>query len=177
MTEDNLIEGCLRKDSKCQKALYEQFKVPMYRICLRYAADSYEAQDMLQDGFIKVYSDLHQFRREGPLGAWIRRVMVNTALTHLRKKKKLFSDVDISNLSNVVHTNENIHAELDAQKLTMLVQQLPPGYRVVFNMYVIEGYPHKEIAEKLNISVNTSKSQLSKAKATLRKVIEKVLVD
>jgi RNA polymerase sigma factor (sigma-70 family) len=171
-----LLKGCLKGDRNAQKALYEKFKVPMFRICLRYANDRPEAEDMLQEGFVKVFLDLHQFRKEGPLGGWIRRVIVNVALMQIRKRRKLFSNVEVENLSDSVTTDEDVFAEMNAKALTRIIQKLPTGYRVVFNMYVIEGYSHKEIAEKLEVSVNTSKSQLSKAKATLRKMLEKCIV-
>lgn len=176
-SDNILLKGCLKGDRNAQKALYEKFKVPMFRICLRYANDRAEAEDMLQEGFVKVFSDLHQFRAEGPLGGWIRRVMVNIALMQIRKRKKLFSDVEIENLSDSVTTDEDIFAEMNAKALTRIIQKLPTGYRVVFNMFVIEGYSHKEIAEKLEVSINTSKSQLSKAKATLRRMLEKIIVE
>lgn len=175
---DNIIlKGCLKGDRNAQKALYEKYKVPMFRVCLRYAQSRQEAEDMLQDGFIKVFSDLHQFRSDGALGGWIRRVMVNIALMQIRKRKNLFSSIEIEQVADDFTTDENIFAEMNAKALTRLIQKLPPGYRVVFNMYVVEGYPHKEIAEKLNISINTSKSQLSKAKAMLRKMLEKIIVE
>jgi len=173
---EHLVKGCLGGDRHSQRALYERFKVPMFRLCLRYAKDGPEAEDLLQEGFIKVFSDLHQFKHRGALGGWIRRVMVNIALQHIRKNKQLFTNVEIETMEDRHSTDENIFAELGAKNLTKMIQQLPPGYRAVFNMYVIEGYSHKEIADQLNISENTSKSQLSKAKATLRKRLEKVMI-
>jgi len=175
--EKNIINGCLKGDSNSQKALYERFKVPMFRICLRYAKDRAEAEDMLQDGFIKVFADLHQYKGTGALGGWIRRVMVNVALQQIRKKKNLFSSIEIEQVANNYDTGEDIYATLGAQALIKMVQQLPPGYRTVFNLFVIEGYSHQEIGEQLGISSNTSKSQLSKAKASLRKMLEKVMIN
>ena len=157
-SDKNILKGCLNGDRSAQKALYEKYKVPMFRVCLRYAQSRQEAEDMLQDGFIKVFSDLKKFRADGALGGWIRKVMVNTALMEIRKRKNLFSAVEIENVSDSVTTDENIFAEMNAKALTRIIQKLPAGYRVVFNMYVVEGYPHKEIAEKLDISINTSKS-------------------
>ena len=149
----------------------------MFRVCLRYGKDRAEAEDMLQDGFIKVFTDLHQYKSSGALGGWIRKVIVNVALMHIRKKRVLFSVTEISDLSNELRTDENIFAEINAKALTKIIQQLPDGYRTVFNLYAIEGFSHKEIGEKLKISVGTSKSQLSKAKAMLRMMIEKIMVD
>lgn len=175
-TDSIILKGCLKNNRNAQKALYKKYKVPMFRVCLRYANSRAEAEDMLQDGFIKVFSDLHQFRSSGALGGWIRKVIVNIALMQIRKRKHLFSDIEIENLANEVTTDEDIFGEMNAKALTHLIQKLPTGYRVVFNMYVIEGYSHKEIAEKLEISVSTSKSQLSKSKATLRRMLEKIIV-
>ena len=174
-SDNYILKGCLNGDRNAQKALYEKYKVPMFRVCLRYAQNREEAEDMLQDGFIKVFADLKKFRSDGALGGWIRKVMVNTALMAIRKRKQLFSSVEIENLADHVTTDENIFAEMNAKALTRIIQKLPDGYRVVFNMYVVEGYPHKEIAQKLDISINTSKSQLSKAKAMLRRILEKVI--
>ncbi len=173
---EQLVKGCLRGDRHSQRSLYEQYKVPMFRLCLRYAKDRHEAEDLLQEGFIKVFSDLHQFSHRGALGGWIRRVMVNVALQHIRKNKQLFTTIEIESIGDNHATDEIIFSELGAKNLTKMIQQLPPGYRTVFNMYVIEGYSHKEIADQLSISENTSKSQLSKAKASLRKRLEKVMI-
>lgn len=176
-TEEHIIQGCIKGDHKEQKLLYEKFKVPMFRICLRYAQDRAEAEDMLQDGFIKVFSDLHQYSGKGALGGWIRRVMVNVALQHIRRKKNLFSPIEIEKVADNYNTGEDVFATIGAKALIKMVQGLPPGYRTVFNLFVIEGYSHQEIADQLNISVNTSKSQLSKAKASLRKLLEKVMIN
>lgn len=175
MTEAQLIEGCKKRNPQAQRALYEQYKVTLFRVCLRYAKDRSEAQDMLQDGFIKIFTDLPKFRGEGALGGWLRRVMVNACLQHLRKWKNLFPATDVQQFAESHATNDNVIADLGAKELTQLIQTLPIGYRVVFNMYVVEGYSHKEIAEQLSVSVSTSKSQLFKAKAALRNKLEKIL--
>jgi RNA polymerase sigma-70 factor, ECF subfamily len=172
ISEKDLLAGCLKGDSSCQKALYEQYKVSLFRVCLRYAKDRMEAEDMLQDGFIKIYSDLHQFSFQGPLGAWMRRVVVNVALQHIRKNKKFQHTVELDHISNEYQTNEIATGNLNTQALTKLIQKLPVGYRTVFNLYVIDGYSHKEIGEMLGINLNTSKSQLSKAKASLRNILQ-----
>ena len=177
LSDEKLVSGCLQGESSSQKALYERYKIQLFRVCLRYAKDHAEAEDMLQDGFIKIFTDLHQFSFQGPLGAWMRRVVVNVALQHIRKNKRLQVNEDIESVSDQYHTDASVFSNMNVKALTKLIQQLPDGYRVVFNMYVIEGYSHKEIAEQLNIQVNTSKSQLSKAKATLRKMLEKIMVN
>jgi RNA polymerase sigma-70 factor, ECF subfamily len=177
LSDEMLVSGCLKRESSAQKALYEKYKVQLFRVCLRYAKDRPEAEDMLQDGFIKIFSDLHQFSFQGPLGGWMRRVVVNIALQHIRKNKRLQMNEDIENIADEYQTDASVFSKMNVKALTKLIQKLPDGYRVVFNMYVIEGYSHKEIAKQLNIQVNTSKSQLSKAKATLRKMLEKIMVN
>lgn len=172
ISENNLLTECLKGNPNAQKALYEKYKVPLFRICLRYAKDRPEAEDMLQDGFVKIFTDLHQYKGDGALGGWLRRVVVNVALQHIRKYKKFENTVELDQLSETHHTNEMVTSNLNAQALTKMIQQLPTGYRTVFNLFVIEGYTHKEIAELLGVNVNTSKSQLSKAKATLRAMIQ-----
>jgi len=164
--EKQLLAHCLAQQPDAQRQLYERYKVPMYRLCLRYAASATEAEDILQDGFIKVFSDLHQFRGDGPLGAWIRQVVLRTALQYLRQRIK-----NINIVSDVYLPDTP-----DAKQLIHLIQQLPDGYRTVFNLFVIEEYSHKEIANTLGISESTSKSQLYKAKAMLRRNLEKLSV-
>jgi len=173
LSEKDLLDGCLNHKSSYQKALYERYKVQLFRVCLRYAKDKMEAEDMLQDGFIKIFADLHQYRGQGALGGWLRKVVVNVALQHIRKHKKFQHNIELDYISNEYQTDEVANANLNAQALTNLIQKLPVGYRTVFNLFVIEGYSHKEIAALLDISENTSKSQLSKAKATLRRTLEK----
>jgi RNA polymerase sigma-70 factor (ECF subfamily) len=173
-TDQELVRGVLKGSSLHQMALYRQYSVPMFRVLLRFARDHAEAEDMLQDGFVRVYRDMAQFRAEGALGAWIRRIMVNTALSHLRKQKEFIQYTgDFVAFENTVRTEENIAANLDAEYLMSLLQKLPPGYRTVFNLYAIEGFSHEEIAEQLGISTGTSKSQLYKAREYLKKMIDK----
>lgn len=163
-----LIKSCIAGDIGSQRALYDQYKRPLFRLCLRYASNRQDAEDYLQEGFIVIYRDLKQFRMEGPLGAWMRRVMVNSVLQQLRKKRHLFTDTEIDVVSHRMPVEEAATGALDAEFLTTVIQRLPDGYRTVFNMYVIEGYSHKEIATELGITTGTSKSQLSKARAMLR---------
>ncbi|MCB0652426.1 MAG: RNA polymerase sigma factor [Saprospiraceae bacterium] len=174
--EKKLINGCVKKDKKAQRQLYELYKVSLFRICLRYAKDRPEAEDILQDGFVKIMADIHQYRGEGALGGWMRRVMVNTALQHIRKQNRQGYTVEITEIADTHQADEVILSDLRAKALTQLIQKLPPGYRAVFNMYVIEGFSHKEIAEQMEVTESTSKSQLSKAKAMLRKMLERNLV-
>lgn len=148
----------------------------MFRLCLRYAGDHAEAEDLLQDGFIKVFNDLHQFSFKGALGGWVRKVILNVALQHVRKKHRMFQVTETDVVVNQISADDNIISDLHAETLTKLIQKLPPGYRAVFNLYAIEGYSHLEIADMLGIEEGTSKSQLSKAKATLRVMIENVMM-
>ena len=162
--DQHVIEACLRGDRAAQRALYERFRSDMFRVCLRYAANREDAEDYLQEGFITVFRDLQQFRGDGPLGGWIRMVMVRASLQQLRKKKMTFVDLDGI---PAVHENghsSSIASQLDAERLTNLIQHMPPGYRTVFNLYVVDGYGHEEIADMLGISTSTSKTQLFKAR-------------
>lgn len=173
-SDQELVSGILQGSPAHQAALYQQFSVPMFRVLLRYSKDRSEAEDMLQDGFIRVYRDMIQFRGEGALGGWIRRIMVNTALSHLRKQRDFVKDVpDFNVFESKFHTEEDFASNLDAQTLLAYLQRLPPGYRTVFNLYAIEGYSHEEIAEQLGISIGTSKSQLFKAREFLKKILDK----
>ena len=176
MDLDKVVKKAVNGDSPSQKYLYEKYKVLLYTLCLRYARDRSEANDILQEGFITIFKDLRQFQGNGNLGGWMRKVMVNTALQYLRKwKKEWFNEVS-EHYENNYSVGEIAHSRLNMQELTCLIQQLPSGYRVVFNMFVIEGYSHKEIAEMLQINESTSKTQLFKAKAALRKKLEAQLI-
>jgi RNA polymerase sigma factor (sigma-70 family) len=177
-TDQELVEGILRQSPPHQLALYQKFQVPMFRVLLRYARDRAEAEDMMQDGFVRVFRDMGQFRSEGALGGWIRRIMVNTALSHLRKQRDFLRDTaDFSPFESLVRTDEDVAAQMDAETLMKLLQQLPPGYRAVFNLYAIDGFSHEEIADQLNISIGTSKSQLYKSREYLKKIMEKSYFD
>ncbi len=176
-SDQELVSGVLQGSSVHQTALYRQFSVPMFRVLLRYAKDKSEAEDMLQDGFVRVYRDMGQFRGEGALGGWIRRIMVNTALSHLRKQRDFVRNVpDFNVFESKFHTEEDFASNLDAQTLLSYLQRLPPGYRTVFNFYAIEGFSHEEIAEQLGISIGTSKSQLFKAREFLKKILNKSFI-
>lgn len=171
-SEADLIEGCIRGERKMQYELYQRFAPKMYGVCLRYAGKAEEAEDILQEGFIKVFKKIGSFRSEGSFEGWIRRIFVNTAIEHFRKKTYLqpITEYEESTFEGkYISVLDNL-AEKD---IVQLVQQLSPGYRTVFNMYVIEGYTHKQIADELGISEGTSKSQLSRAKIILQDLIKK----
>ncbi|MCH2083306.1 MAG: RNA polymerase sigma factor [Saprospiraceae bacterium] len=174
--EQQILLGCLKNDAKAQRTLYEQYKVQMFRLCLRYARDRQEAEDLLQEGFITVFKDLKNYRGVGALGGWIRKVMVNNALQHIRKTKHRFQSIDSVQLNEYEEITIDEEDQPRVKELTKYLQSLPDGYRTVFNLYVIEGYTHKEIAKVLSISESTSKSQLFKAKGMLRKLLEKSMI-
>jgi RNA polymerase sigma-70 factor (ECF subfamily) len=148
----------------------------LFGVCLRYASNFQEAEDLLQEGFVKIYADLYQYRPIGALGAWMRKVMVNICLMHLRKKKHLFSDVEIDQIAETYEANDDSFDNYRAEALVQMIQKLPEGYRAVFNLYVIEGYTHKEIGAIMSISEVTSRSQFSRAKKMLRNMLEDKLV-
>ena len=147
-------------------------------LCMRYASDTQEAQDIVQDGFIKVFNSIEGFHHDGSLEGWIKRIMINTALDAYRKNKKRQNDVELdSDRVLEVGGEDGIVEEMSASYLMSLVQKMPEGYRIVFNMFAVEGYSHKEIADTLGISVNTSKSQYSRARIFLQKMLSKKEVD
>lgn len=174
ISDSDLIKGSIAGDRRMQETLYQRFAPKMYAVCLRYANNTDDAQDLLQEGFIKVFRNLDKFRYEGSFEGWMRRVFVNTAIEQFRKKVHLNT---ISEKEERVIEDESWNAldRLAEKDIIELVQGLSPGYRTVFNMYVIEGYTHREIGELLGISEGTSKSQLARAKAILQKKVEEFL--
>ncbi len=166
--ENKLIKACVEKDGRAQRELYEKYSARMYPICMRYVRDADIAQDILVIGFTKVFDKISSYTGQGSLVGWIRKIMINEALIYLRKNKTMFLEVDIENpgINKKLEINED---HLHAEDLLKMVKDLPVGYRTVFNLYAIEGYSHGEIAEKLGISENTSKSQLSRARRLLQR--------
>lgn len=166
--EDDLINGCRRGDSSAQRELYDLYSSKMYALCYRYVRNAVEAEDILVTAFMKVFERIGQFRKEGSFEGWIKRIMVNEALTFLRRNRNMYLETDLEQADwNLDYSRLSDH--LEAQDLVNLIRELPAGYQIVFNMYAIDGYSHKEIAEHLGISENTSKSQLSRARAHLQK--------
>jgi RNA polymerase sigma factor (sigma-70 family) len=172
-TIDSLFEGCRRGDRKAQENLYKTLASRMMGVCMRYAKDTFEAEDVLQMGFVKVFQKISDFRGEGSFEGWIRRIMVNTAIESYRKNLRNLNLVDIDEVYDQPQNTFDMSG-LELKDLLKLVQQLPSGYRLVFNMYVIEGYSHKEIAKLLGITEGASKSQLSRARAILKEKIIKM---
>ncbi len=170
---DKLIKGCLKGNRQAQKALYNAYKAQMYGLCLRYGKSQNNAEDILQEGFIKVYRDLHQYKPLAPLGAWIRKVMVNTALEHIRREKRNISAEDSADYREIPAAQENPSGELEAKQLIEIIQELQEEYRLVFNLYAIEGYAHNEIADMLNISESNSKVRLNRARKMIQEMLEK----
>jgi len=172
---DELIQGCAKKRRADQQKLYEHFYVFALKVCIRYAYSEDEALEIMNDGFMKVFTKIQKFTPELSFYGWVRRIMINTALDHFRKNKKHLSNQNLDALieSNIEPgTPENVISRLSFEDIIGFVQQLSPVYRTVFNLYVIDGFTHEEIAEHLNISVGTSKSNLAKARANLRRLLQ-----
>lgn len=165
---EDFIERCLDNEPKAQGELYRRFAPKMFGICLRYTRNRMEAEDILQEGFIKVFRYLKDYRSDGSLEGWIRKTMVNTAINFYKKKIKYQKDVSLDQTEPINHDEESAIDKLSAKELMEHIQELPDGYRMVFNLNIIEGYTHKEIGKMLNISENTSKSQLSRARGVLQ---------
>jgi RNA polymerase sigma factor (sigma-70 family) len=159
---------------RMQEELYRRFSPRMYAVCLRYAGTAEEAEDILQEGFIKIFKKLASFRGDGSFEGWIRRIFVNTAIEHFRRKRYL-QPVTEKEENSIEGKYISVLDELAEQDILALVRELSPGYRTVFNMYVVEGYTHKEIADLLGISEGTSKSQLSRAKVILQEMVKKFI--
>lgn len=176
--ETELIEGCLRQNRQAQQSLYQLFASKMYALCCRYVKDRMEAEDVLVMSFTKIFERIGQFKGEGSFEGWIRRVVVNESLTYLRKNKSMYLETDIEEAA-YEPDYQKLETQLETEDLMKMIEELPIGYRTVFNMHAIDGYNHNEIAEQLGISENTSKSQLSRARSLLQKKLvdlEKELV-
>ena len=173
ITANDLLDGCKRADRRSQEQLYKLLGSKMLGVCMRYAKDSFEAEDMLQMGFVKVFQKVTEFRGDGSFEGWIRRIMVNTAIEIYRKNQRMLNVVDINEVYDEPQVTFDMNG-LEAKDLLKLVQQLSTGYKMVFNLYAIEGYSHKEIAEHLGITEGASKSQLSRARSVLKEKLMKM---
>ncbi len=171
LNDYDLIHGSLKGDRQIQEMLYHRFSPKMYAVCLRYSGNADDAQDLLQEGFIKVFNNLNKFRGEGSFEGWIRRIFVNTSIEHFRRKVNMYSVTDTQE-QTIEDKEFNVLDNLAERDIMAMIHELSPGYRAVFNLHVIEGYSHKEIAEMLGINEGTSKSQLARAKNVLKKMVE-----
>ena len=174
MSDEEMLKGCKAHQEKAQKYLFDRYSRIMTGVCMRYADSYEEAQDIVQDGFIKVFKKIGLFSGTGSLEGWIRRIMVNTSLDYLRSIKNQRFNVSVDDVEYMLKENQEILSSMQADDLLGIVKTLPTGYRTVFNMYAIEGYSHKEIGELLEISENTSKSQYSRARTLLQKKLEEM---
>lgn len=167
----SIISDCIAGSRKAQAMLYHQFAPKMFGVCLRYAKDATEAEDNLQEGFIKVFTNLKNFRHDGSLEGWVRRIMINVSLEKIRKQHLLYPVEDVA-VYDTVNFSDDVIAKMSADDLMKLIQQLPPRYRLVFNLYVLEGMSHQEIAKEMDITQGTSKSNLARAREILKKKVQ-----
>ena len=177
-TEPELIERCKKRDKRAQKHLYEQYSSKLFALSCRYIKDKMEAEDILIISFAKIFEKINQYKGEGSFEGWMRRIVVNESLNYLRKNKSMYLEMDIQAADREPDYGA-LENQLMEEDLMRLIEQLPTGYRIVFNMYAIDGYSHKEIAEQLGVSESTSKSQLSRARSFLQRNLvdlEKVLI-
>lgn len=175
-SDSELVEGCLQGHRDSQQQLYKKYASKMFGVCLGYAKDRDDAKDIMQEGFIKVFGSLKNYKGDGSLEGWVRRIIVNTAIDYYRKSLKERNSVDIEDARDLP-VEVSVLERMQATELLELVNRLPDGARMIFNLYVVEGYTHKEIAEMLQINQGTSKSQFARARTLLQDLIAKVYKD
>jgi len=173
MTEQTIIQGCLQNDLLAQRELYNMFSPKMLSVCYRFAQHREDAEDMLQEAFIKVFTQIHTFQNKGAFEGWIRRIVVHTCINFLKKYKKFNEHVDLDYANNLFVKEESIPSIMQAKQVVECIRLLPLGYRTVLNLYAIEGYSHKEVGELLEIGESTSRSQYTRAKAMLETILVK----
>ena len=171
---DKIIEGCQKGQRSFQKLLYDRYSPVLMGICIRYSHSTDEAQDILQDSFVKILKQIVKFEHKGSFEGWMKRIVVNTAITNYRKNLKHYNQGELDDYSSQFHSTSMYETDFTHEELLNIIKELPEGYRMVFNLYAIEGYKHKEIGELLGIDVATSKSQYSRAKKAIRKKMEEV---
>lgn len=172
MDELQLIDGCKEGKRECQKHLYEKYARVMFGLCMRYTSDTDTAQDLLQDGFIKIFSSIDSFSGKGSFEGWMKKIFINLALQNIRKEKSLVHTEDIQNIPDIEDDSISENAyDISEEELMKMIQELPKGYRMVFNLYAIEELSHKEIAQMLNIAEGTSRSQYIRARQLLQERI------
>jgi len=174
MNEQQLIEGCRKGNRKAQKELYETYSRKMMGVCLRYISDRETAKDLLQEGFVKVFTSLDSYSGLGSFEGWMRKIFVNSALEYLRKSDVLRDSTDLENTAELVQPDASVISSMSAAELMGLVNDLPTGFRTVFNLFAIEGYSHREIGEILQITESTSRSQYTRAKQLLQRKINEL---
>lgn len=173
MTEELILQGCQKNDPAAQQLLYQRYSPKMLSVCYRYAKSREDAEDMLQEGFVKVFLQINRYEHRGSLEGWILRVIVHTCINHLKKYKKFNDVVDLTYASNLVIREDNIPGIVQAKQIVESIRALPIGYRTVLNLYAIEGYSHKEIGAMLEIEESTSRSQYTRAKNLLEEILGK----
>lgn len=171
MTEEAILKGCLSNDAVSQRELYNKYSAKMLAVCYRYAHNREDAEDMLQEGFIKIFLQIHTFENRGAFEGWIRRIIVHTCINILKKNKKFNESVDIIHATGIQVREESVPAIIQAKQVIECIRLLPIGYRTVLNLYAIEGYTHREIAGMLDIEESTSRSQYTRAKAMLEDIL------
>ena len=173
MTEEALLKGCLTNDAAAQRELYNKYSSKMLSVCYRYAHNREDAEDMLQEGFIKVFLQAHTFENRGAFEGWIRRIIVHTCINILKKNKKFNESVDIIHANGLQVREDTVPAIIQAKQVVECIRMLPIGYRTVLNLYAVEGFSHREIAGLLDIEESTSRSQYTRAKAMLEDILIK----
>jgi len=171
MTEDAILQGCLKNQAAAQRELYNRYSPKMLAVCYRFAHNREDAEDMLQEGFIKVFLQIHTFQNKGAFEGWIRRIIVHTCINNLKKNKRFNESVDILQASSLQIREESVPSIVQAKQIVDCIRILPIGYRTVLNLYAIEGYSHKEIADMLDIEESTSRSQYTRAKQMLEDIL------
>ncbi|RYG05624.1 MAG: sigma-70 family RNA polymerase sigma factor [Chitinophagaceae bacterium] len=171
MTEEAILHGCLHNDSTAQRELYGKYSPRMLSVCYRFAHNREDAEDMLQEGFIKVFGQIHTFQNKGAFEGWVRRIIVHTCINILKKNKKFNDSVDLIHANSIQVREESVPSIVQAKQVVECIRLLPIGYRTVLNLYAIEGYSHKEIAEVLEIEESTSRSQYTRAKQMLEDIL------
>jgi RNA polymerase sigma-70 factor (ECF subfamily) len=171
MTEEAILQGCIKNDAIAQRELYNKYSPKMLAVCYRFAHNREDAEDMLQEGFIKVFLQIHTFENRGAFEGWVRRIIVHTCINILKKNKKFNESVDLVHAIAMQVREESIPSIIQAKQIVECIRMLPMGYRTVLNLYAVEGYSHREIAEMLDIEESTSRSQYTRAKAMLEEIL------
>lgn len=171
MTEEAILQGCIKNDAAAQRELYNRFSPKMLAVCYRFAHNREDAEDMLQEGFIKVFLQIKTFENRGAFEGWIRRIIVHTCINILKKNKKFNENLDILHATSIQVREESIPSIIQAKQVVECIRLLPMGYRTVLNLYAIEGYSHREIGVMMDIEESTSRSQYTRAKAMLEEIL------